>query len=488
VSDLAADLAFEPLDALESLAQRPALSVAVPRRRRPSPARLGVLDACIAVAVTIAVAGDLPGAGTPHGGFAQALWVALVAASGPVAYALSGSYRLARLGAFRITTVLLGATLCVWLVALASALLGARLSVDGLGLEWVALALACGLSRGAAIQATAPERVLVVGGGKAAQRFVETSGRCLRTRTTIVGYVDDGPPAATGLELAWLGNLDDLAAVVAACGIERIVVAFTPRSDKQMLELIRGCDRLGVRVDIMPRLFDFVGSRPEVTSVGFLPMISVVPSTRSPLVERVKRGLEPLAALILLAVLAPVFVVVAVAIKLDDGERVFFRQTRVGVGGKPFRIFKFRTMVCDRDRAALAEARGLVGETGGVDVAVLALKTHLAPPVTRVGRLLRRTSLDELPQLLNVLLGQMSLIGPRPLRQFETDSLVGWQRSRLAVRPGMTGPWQVAGRSEVGWDERLELDYAYVRHASLRGDAEIVARTLPAVVRGNGAL
>lgn len=145
-------------------------------------------------------------------------------------------------------------------------------------------------------------------------------------------------------------------------------------------------------------------------------------------------------------------------------------------------------MVEDTGAHAAARSPESIAPNGDFGTVVAALKTLHAPRVTRAGRLLRRWSLDELPQLANVLRGDMSLVGPRPLRQFEVERLVDWQRARLEVRPGMTGLWQVLGRSEAQWDERVHLDYAAVRHGSLRADAEIVARTLPAVLRGKGAV
>jgi lipopolysaccharide/colanic/teichoic acid biosynthesis glycosyltransferase len=217
-------------------------------------------------------------------------------------------------------------------------------------------------------------------------------------------------------------------------------------------------------------------------------MVSVVAGSRSRGFRSIKRAVDITGALVLIVVLAPLLVAIALAIVLDDRGPTLFRQIRIGRHGRPFMIIKFRTMVAGVSSELADEAGEIVVRNGDVGEAVMALKTTLAPDVTRVGRALRRSSLDELPQLFNVVRGDMSLIGPRPLRPFEVDSLMGWQRARLDVRPGMSGLWQVAGRSEIEWDERLQLDYDYVRHATLRTEAEIVAQTLPAVVRGKGAL
>ena len=165
-----------------------------------------------------------------------------------------------------------------------------------------------------------------------------------------------------------------------------------------------------------------------------------------------------------------------------------FRQQRVGARGRPFRVLKFRSMVNDADPIGDEHIADLV--TGDVDIHEVTskLKEVDDPRITRVGRFLRKTSLDELPQLVNVLKGEMSLVGPRPLRDFEVDSLEGWQRRRIDAPPGMTGLWQVSGRSDIGWDERMQLDYQYVRYWSLTGDLQILARTIPAVLARRGAV
>jgi len=180
--------------------------------------------------------------------------------------------------------------------------------------------------------------------------------------------------------------------------------------------------------------------------------------------EKVKRGFDLFISGMALAFLSPLFLVVALAILLDDGRPVFFRQERVGRGGKRFRVFKFRTMVPD------AESKGLF--------------THENDPrITRVGRILRRWSLDELPQLLNVLLGQMSLVGPRPTLPYQTEKYTERQKRRLLVRPGITGLAQVKGRNALSWPEKIELDLQYVDRMSLWLDLKIILMTVPALFK-----
>ena len=184
-------------------------------------------------------------------------------------------------------------------------------------------------------------------------------------------------------------------------------------------------------------------------------------------------------ATICLILLAPALLVLAIAIKLDSRGPLFFLQPRVGRGGRTFKIFKFRSMVHGADRAK-AQLRRQNEAEGGL------FKIREDPRITRVGRLLRHTSLDELPQLLNVLMGHMSLVGPRPLVLYEDALIEGWQRRRLAVKPGMTGLWQIFGSSRIPMHEMVKIDYLYGANWSIWLDMKILLRTVPYVLRGRG--
>ena len=187
-----------------------------------------------------------------------------------------------------------------------------------------------------------------------------------------------------------------------------------------------------------------------------------------------------------LVLLSPVMLAVAIAIRVQDGKPVLFRQTRVGQWGRSFEIVKFRTMVQGADETQASELIE-AGPDAIADVAET-LKHQSDAWITPVGHFLRRTSLDELPQLWNVLKGDMSLVGPRPLRRYEVDALTDWQFTRQEVRPGITGLWQILGRSEIDWDERMQLDYSYVRHWSFERDLAILARTAGVVLSRRGAV
>jgi lipopolysaccharide/colanic/teichoic acid biosynthesis glycosyltransferase len=207
----------------------------------------------------------------------------------------------------------------------------------------------------------------------------------------------------------------------------------------------------------------------------------VVPSVaRHEAYRPLKRLFDVAVCLAIMPLVAPVLLVCAIAVRLDSPGPMLFTQQRTGQHGVRFGMLKFRTMV--RDAEALKASLMHLNILPPPDFKIID-----DPRITRVGRFLRKTSLDELPQLWSVLRGDMSLVGPRPLRQFEVAALSGWQRQRQAVRPGVTGLWQVLGRSEVGWEERMGLDCSYALHWSVRCDLDILARTVPALLKRTGA-
>jgi lipopolysaccharide/colanic/teichoic acid biosynthesis glycosyltransferase len=214
-----------------------------------------------------------------------------------------------------------------------------------------------------------------------------------------------------------------------------------------------------------------------------LPLIGLPALRLSPSARLGKRVGDVTFSLLGLVTLAPLFAFIAVAIKLDSPGPVFFRQVRRGLGGSEFRIYKFRTMVRDAEerKASLQPLNRHNGANGDRTM----FKIPDDPRMTRVGRLLRRSSLDELPQLLNVLLGQMSLVGPRPLILDEDQHVVDWERRRLSLKPGITGLWQVLGRDDIPFGEMVKLDYLYVTTWSLMNDLKLVLRTLPLLFRAH---
>jgi exopolysaccharide biosynthesis polyprenyl glycosylphosphotransferase len=340
---------------------------------------------------------------------------------------------------------------------------------------------------------TGVERVLIVGSGSVADRVLAATTRHRVGRFEVVGRIEaDSHPAGDGLPL--LGEPSQLAEVVTRHAIDRVLVAFTPGRDAQLLEMLRRCVADGVQVDVVPRFYELVGPSPRSHSIGGIALMEVPARGLGPAQEALKRTVDVVGSLALLVLLSPVMALGA-AMVLVDGRPILYRQTRVGQGGRPFSILKFRTMSAGSDASGAGAVAAEV-DGGGTPHAlrtpigdlVREIKAESELRVTRSGAIMRALSIDELPQLINVLRGDMSLVGPRPLRPFETVSLSEWQLARQDLRPGLTGLWQVLGRSDLEWDERMELDYAYVSDWSLVSDLRILARTLPAVLKRDGAV
>jgi exopolysaccharide biosynthesis polyprenyl glycosylphosphotransferase len=230
----------------------------------------------------------------------------------------------------------------------------------------------------------------------------------------------------------------------------------------------------------VPRMFDLLTVRSHVDELAGLPVIDVAPPSLGPADRFAKRTLDIIVATAGLILLSPVFVAIAIAIKVSSPGPVLFGQQRIGRNGKPFRIYKFRTMSMDaeRQREELAAANEVDGPI---------FKIQKDPRITRVGAILRPTSLDELPQFINVLSGKMSLVGPRPFVTAESNEIGGWAARRFDVRPGVTGLWQVSGRNDLPFDELQRLDYSYVASWSLWWDLRILWHTPASVARRNGA-
>jgi lipopolysaccharide/colanic/teichoic acid biosynthesis glycosyltransferase len=235
------------------------------------------------------------------------------------------------------------------------------------------------------------------------------------------------------------------------------------------MDLVRIAKGLGVHVSVLPGVFEVIGSHVEFDEVDGMTVLGVrrLELTRSS--RAIKRGMDLAGAVFGLVAAAPLLAAAAVAIRLDSKGPVFFRQERVGRGGERFRMWKFRTMVPEAE--ALKAGLVALNETDGL------FKIADDPRVTRVGRFLRKTSLDELPQLLNVLVGEMSMVGPRPLVVDEDELVKGWDRRRLHLTPGMTGPWQVLGGARIPLGEMVKIDYLYVTGWSLWNDMKILLRT-----------
>ncbi len=326
------------------------------------------------------------------------------------------------------------------------------------------------------------KRIVIVGAGEVGRRVMRTVVARLDLGYEIVGYVDDNPTKGEGEvgRFKGLGPIDNLAQIIDSKGVDEVIVTLPWTYHRRILSVLRECERRDVAARIVPDIFQLSLSHVEVSDLGGLPLISVDEISFSPVALVVKRVIDIVGALLVLILGAPLLGVIALAIRLDSPGPILFRQERVGQNHRPFTIYKFRSM---RVGAELEQAE--LRDFNEADGPLFKIRDD--PRLTRVGAFLRHVSLDELPQLLNVLRGEMSLVGPRPPIPAEVAQYQAWHKQRLVVPPGMTGMWQVSGRSELTFDEMVLLDLYYIEHWSPWLDFKIMLRTIPTVLLGDGA-
>jgi len=354
--------------------------------------------------------------------------------------------------------------------------LGAQQVLALCGLLFACLLVFRTVARSAVLRFSAPERCLIIADRRTSERI---AGKLLGSRFVNVEVVAPAPtlPGA-GTPADAIRSTAELQRIIAERDVHRVILGLSPEAAGQ-LDAIRLVGSVGVRVSLAPRLFEAVGHSVRLDDVDGLCLMGLPAFGLSRSSRIVKRCLDLTLATVGLVVLAPLLGAIAVAIKLETRGSVFFLQHRIGRQGRRFEMVKFRSMVdgADSQKAALAEHN----EAGdGL------FKLAADPRITRVGRHLRRLSLDELPQLFNVLRGEMSLVGPRPLVPEDDCHVEGWDRRRLAVPPGMTGVWQVLGSSRIPMEEMVKLDYLYAAHWSLWKDVKLLIRTLPLIYGAKG--
>jgi exopolysaccharide biosynthesis polyprenyl glycosylphosphotransferase len=299
-------------------------------------------------------------------------------------------------------------------------------------------------------------------------------------RLRLVGYLSAPRDKDRRASLPRLGSVEEISRVAREHDIERVVVAEQEMSERDAEHLIEECKAAGLGLTFLPKHYGLLGPGIELNRLAELPVLDFRFSDPPRSTLALKRGLDIAVSGLMLALLSPLLVLIAFFILIDTGTPVFFRQARAGKDGVPFTMLKFRTMVADAEER-LAEL---------VDLEQLdepAFKIVDDPRITRAGKLLRRTSLDELPQLINVLRGDMSLVGPRPEEEAVVALYDERQRIRLAIKPGLTGPMQVYGRGDLTFEERLAMERDYLDNLSVAGDLAILLRTPRAIVRGEGA-
>lgn len=341
------------------------------------------------------------------------------------------------------------------------------------------LILARGSARAFALGIAPTERCLFIGDREAAATIRAKLSDNHGLKAEMVAAIDpaDAPVwSADGASSARLREIRDLAR---SLDVQRAIVAPDSFEAEKMLDLVCTLEAVGIKVSVLPRLLEVVGSSVEFDDLHGVTVMGIkrFALTRSSTV--VKRAFDLLGASVGLLAVAPVMIAIAIAIKLDSRGSAFFKQQRVGRHGRHFEVYKFRTMVPNAD-ALKASLRDLNEAQEGL------FKIADDPRITRVGRLLRKTSLDELPQLFNIVRGEMSLVGPRPLVVDEDQHVKGWYRRRLELMPGMTGPWQILGPARVPLREMGAIDYLYVANWSLWGDVKILLRTVRHVLARKG--
>ena len=321
-------------------------------------------------------------------------------------------------------------------------------------------------------------RAILVGTGKTIDEVAHALGDVAHAPVEMVGFISLTPRPDNGLRS--LGKIGELPEVLDRCRVQEVIIADSDFPQDRAVELVDQCHRRGVTVRIAPSTMEILVHRAEFVPGMSLPLFELRPPVFDGFDYLLKRSFDFVGALALLLVLSPLLALIAIAVSVSSRGPVLYRSIRPGIGGEPFACIKFRTMRSGSDQQQ-ADLESLNEASGAL------FKIRRDPRLTRVGRMLRRFSLDELPQLVNVLLGQMSLVGPRPLPQRDFDQLEDWHKSRYLVLPGITGLWQVSGRSELDFDDLVRLDFLYLERWSIGLDLSILLKTVPAVITRRGA-
>jgi exopolysaccharide biosynthesis polyprenyl glycosylphosphotransferase len=388
-------------------------------------------------------------------------------------------------GVFQMVTVgVWGFTVLVWIASSGPLELGFFVTFWGLGVVLVGTcrALARTLARRSG---SFTERTLILGAGDVGQLIARKIRLHPEYGLRLVGFLDSDPRSRrsdiNGVEVH--GGLDRLADTAHDLDVDRVIVAFSREPDEATMQTLRVMRDRSVMIDVVPRLFDLTGPNASMHTIEGLPLVNVSPLRFSRVSLMIKRTFDLVGASVLLVLTSPIFAYAAIRIRLDSPGPVFFRQTRLGMDLEPFTMFKFRSMYVDTDEN---EHREFVQSLGSSSVTVGdsgLYKLTRDDAVTPFGRWLRRTSLDELPQLLNVLRGEMSLVGPRPSIPYEIENFSPHHLERFCVPPGITGLWQVVARANSTHGEALDMDVAYVRGWSVGLDIKLALKTPFALLR-----
>jgi exopolysaccharide biosynthesis polyprenyl glycosylphosphotransferase len=327
-------------------------------------------------------------------------------------------------------------------------------------------------------QAGYRRRALLVGSGRHIEAVAHALADKSRTRVDLVGYISLTPRPQNGLRS--LGELNELPDVLARERIQEVIIADPDFPQERAVELVDMCHRRGVTVHVAPSTMEILIERAEFVPGQTVPLFTLRPPVFEGIDYALKRTFDLVLSIVGLIFLAPILLLIAVSIKLGSRGPAIYRSVRPGMAGKPFYCFKFRTMREHADQIQ-ADLEPLNEQSGAL------FKIRDDPRMTSVGRFLRRFSLDELPQLANVVRGEMSLVGPRPLPMRDFEKLEEWHKKRYLVLPGITGLWQVSGRAELDFDDLVRLDFVYLERWSVFLDLSILLKTIPAVLTRRGA-
>ncbi len=327
-------------------------------------------------------------------------------------------------------------------------------------------------------QAGYRRRALLVGSGKHIEAVAHALGGGTRSSVELVGYISLTPRPDNGLRA--LGQLDELVEILGRERVQEVIIADPDFPQEQALDLVDRCHQRGVTVHVAPSTMEILANRAEFVPGASVPLFTLRPPVFEGIEFAIKRTFDLVVAGIGLVLLTPLLLAIAIAVKLSSRGPVLYRSVRPGMAGKPFHCFKFRTMREHADQ--IQDDLESLNELSGA-----LFKIRDDPRLTPIGRVLRRFSLDELPQLANVIRGEMSLVGPRPLPMRDFEKLEEWHKKRYLVLPGITGLWQVSGRAELDFDDLVRLDFLYLEQWSILLDLSILLKTIPAVFTRRGA-
>jgi exopolysaccharide biosynthesis polyprenyl glycosylphosphotransferase len=323
--------------------------------------------------------------------------------------------------------------------------------------------------------------LLVVGSGRLGKMIMQNIVANPNLGYSIVGFLHDmnEPPSDFG-RFKMLGTLEDLGMVIRSMPVDEVIIALPSYLHEQSIRSVRLCERFGTSFKLVPDLYELSLSRIDMETVEGIPLIGIKQVSLNSFQNLITRLVDISLSVLLIVLGSPLWLCIALAIRLSSPGEIIYKQTRIGLNGRPFKVYKFRSMYKNADQVLAAlwaknEAQGPL------------FKMKEDPRITPVGKFLRRTSFDEFPQLINVIKGDMSLVGPRPPLPHEVAQYEEWQKGRLAIKPGMTGLWQVRGRSDISFDEGVLMDLYYIENWSLRLYFQILLRTIPVVLLSRGA-